>query len=146
MVKYKKGDLLEAPETIIAHGCNSSGGFGSGVAGQIAKKYPQAREAYLRNFNQFGLELGDMQIVTISSPKIIANCMTQKAYLPRDICHANYEAIELAMFRLKKFAKEMDFSIAIPKIGAGLAGGDWNVIEPILEKVFRDYDITVYEL
>lgn len=36
-------------------------------------------------------------------------------------------------------------TIAIPKIGAGLAGGDWETIRPILEEVFNDYDLTIYE-
>jgi O-acetyl-ADP-ribose deacetylase (regulator of RNase III) len=48
------------------------------------------------------------------------------------------------MITVKKFAKEKGLSIAIPKIGAGLAGGEWSVIEQILVKVFVDYDVTVY--
>jgi O-acetyl-ADP-ribose deacetylase (regulator of RNase III) len=52
----------------------------------------------------------------------------------------------MAMHRLKAFAKSSNLSIAIPKIGAGLAGGDWKIIGPILDEVFSDYDVTVYEL
>jgi hypothetical protein len=34
----------------------------------------------------------------------------------------------------------------MPKIGAGLAGGDWEKIEEIINSVFDKRDIFVYEL
>jgi O-acetyl-ADP-ribose deacetylase (regulator of RNase III) len=39
-------------------------------------------------------------------------------------------------------------SVAIPKIGAGLAGGDWNIISTIIEKELKKYpvNLTVYIL
>ncbi len=143
MIKYKKGDLLEATENIIAHGCNCSGGFGSGVAGQIAKKWPLIKDYFHRVKNP---ELGSIQIVEAYNKYTFINCFTQQKFLPRGICHANYNAIKDTMFSVKEYAKEKNQSIAIPKIGAGLAGGDWNIIEGILNEVFNDYDVTVYEL
>jgi O-acetyl-ADP-ribose deacetylase (regulator of RNase III) len=145
MIHYKKGNVLEASEMIIAHGCNCSGGFGSGVAGQIAQKWPEVRAAYMNQHNSHGWELGFVQYVDVGS-QIIANCGTQLKYLPRGICHADYPAIAKTMQQVKKYAVHNGFSIAIPKIGAGLAGGDWTIIEGILTGIFDDYDITVYEL
>lgn len=146
MIKYKKGDVLEASEDIIAHGCNCSGGFGSGVAAAVTKKYPKARVRYLDKFYDEGWQLGDVQVVTQWDYKTVANCATQFDYLPRGICHADYSAIAKCMETIKSYAKNSNQSVAIPKIGAGLAGGDWNIILKILEDVFMDYDITVYEL
>lgn len=145
MVKYKKGDLLNADEFVIAHGCNCVGGFGSGVAGQIAQKWPDVRSAYLRQHNSYGWKLGQVQYVDIGD-HIITNCGTQQKYVPRGICHADYGAIQNCMVKIKTYCKSHGFSLAIPKIGAGLAGGDWNEIEDILTEVFHDYDVTVYEL
>lgn len=144
MVKYKKGDLLQATETIIAHGCNCVGGFGSGVAGQIAKKWPEVRRMYLTQHVQYGWELGHVQYVDIGD-HIIANCATQKNYMPRGTCHADYDAIRMSMSKVMAYASWNGLSVAIPKIGAGLAGGDWNIIRAILEEVFVDCDVTVYE-
>ena len=50
------------------------------------------------------------------------------------------------MEKVKRFAKSKNLTIAIPKIGAGLAGGDWDTIEGILKEIFTDYDITIYYL
>ena len=146
MIKYVKGDLFDTKCDIIAHGCNCRGGFGSGVAYTMAVKYPKAKEMYLEKYDEQGWKLGEVQFVHTVKGKIIANCATQLAYLPRGVRHANYSAIEHAMYDVKEYAQENNLSIAIPKIGAGLAGGDWKVIEGILQKVFSDYDVTVYHL
>lgn len=146
MVKYIKGDLFDTDCDIIAHGCNCSGGYGSGVAYTMAMKYPKAREAYLDKYDDEGWHLGEVQFVPVVGGKIIANCATQKGFLPRGIRHADYPAIAHALAWVKEYAKERGLSIAIPKIGAGLAGGDWEVIKKDLEKVFSDYDVTVYHL
>lgn len=146
MVNYIQGDLFSTKADIIAHGCNCRGGFGSGVAKIVATKYPKARHYYLDKHEEEGWKLGDVQFVRQWNDKIIANCATQDGYLPRGICHADYPAIRKAMTTVKEYARAKNLSIAIPKIGAGLAGGDWQVIEKILEEVFSDYDITVYYL
>jgi hypothetical protein len=50
------------------------------------------------------------------------------------------------METVKDFGKRMGYTLVAPKIGAGLAGGDWKIIKEILEGVFFDYDLTVYYL
>lgn len=147
MIKYVQGDLFDSGADVIAHGCNCSGGFGAGVAGQIATKFPKAKFYYIDKFDDEGWKLGDVQFVKLNSGDVyIANCATQQAYLPRGVCHADYPGIRTAMEKVKAFAKDKSLTIAIPKIGAGLAGGDWSTIEKILEEVFIDYDITIYYL
>lgn len=146
MLKYKEGDLFQTDCDIIAHGCNCRGGYGSGVAYTMSRDYPKARDMYLEKFEEDGWNLGDVQFVLQRDGKYIANCATQYNYLPRGPRHANYDAIEECMGKVKDFAKHKGLSIAMPKIGAGLAGGEWFVIEKILQKVFTDYDVTVYYL
>jgi O-acetyl-ADP-ribose deacetylase (regulator of RNase III) len=146
MINYVKGDLFSTDADIIAHGCNCRGGYGSGVAGIMAKKFPKARQYYLDKHQEDGWELGDVQFVKVYGERYIANCATQDEYYPRNKCHADYDAIRICMMRVKDFAIANNMKIAIPKIGAGLAGGDWNVIEQILKEVFSDYDVTVYYL
>ena len=146
MVKYIKGDLFSTDADIIAHGCNCRGGFGSGVAKIVATKYPKARHYYLDKFDEDGWNLGEVQFVPQWNGKIIANCATQDKYGYSGELNADYDAIRLAMSKVKDYAKDKNLTIAIPKIGAGLAGGDWNTIEAILNEVFGDYDVTVYYL
>jgi len=140
-----EGDVFASGANVIAHGCNTKGGFGSGVAGIMAKKHPSARTSYLSKYRTEEWQLGDVQFV-LSTGVIIANCATQKDYLPRGKRHADYDAIRICMTKVKDFAKEYGYTIAIPKIGAGLAGGDWKIIKKILDEVFADYDCAVHYL
>ena len=146
MVKYTQGDVLSGHEDIIAHGCNCKGGYGSGVAGAIATKYPRARRYYLDKYDEDGWKLGEVQFVPQWNGKIIANCATQLDFGLPGLVLADYEAIKQAMTKVKQYAHDNRLTLAIPKIGAGLAGGDWNTIENILNEVFSDYDVTVYYL
>lgn len=146
MVHYIKGDVFSSGAQLIAHGCNCRGGFGSGVAGVIAKKYPYVKGKYLLKNATEGWKLGDVQFVNQPIGSTIANCATQQDYLPRGVCHADYEAIRVCMEKVRDYAKLNNLTVAVPKIGAGLAGGDWVIIKDILEKVFVDHDVAVYYL
>lgn len=145
MISYVKGDLFDGNVQLIAHGCNCKGGFGSGVAAIMAMKHPKARMGYMDKHNGEGWKLGDVQFVS-SNSQIIANCATQDHFFPRDRVHADYNAIKVCMQKVKEYAKLRNLSVGLPKIGAGLAGGNWAVIEQILNDVFQDYDCTVFYL
>ncbi len=146
MITYIKGDLFDTTCDIIAHGCNCQGVMGSGVARIVRDRYPKAYHAYEDKYCDEGLKLGEVQFVLQRDGKYVANCMTQNRFMPRSQCHADYAAIHSCMNEVRDFAKSKNLSIAMPKIGAGLAGGDWNRIERILEEVFAHYDVTIYQL
>lgn len=146
MIVYKDGNLFQAPEKVLAHGCNCRGAFGAGVAGLMARFHPKARSAYLYHHKTKGWKLGQVQYVS-SNNKIIANCATQDRYGngPKEkVVYADYKAIERSMMDLYSYCKKNNYSIAIPLIGAGLANGDWKIIESIINKTFYDYEIVVY--
>ncbi|WP_262489766.1 hypothetical protein [Listeria monocytogenes] len=55
-----------------------------------------------------------------------------------------YEAVEICLEKLSEIAKEQQASIHMPRIGCGLAGGKWEIIEPIIRKTLIANDIEVY--
>lgn len=145
MIEYKNGDFLTSKAKILAHGVNCSGAFGSGVAGQISKKYPFVREMYFNKYNSFKpWKLGEVQIVDIGG-QLIANCATQQNFGSEPgVIYCSYEAIEKCLRELLALAIEFDIrDIAIPKIGCGLAGGDWNVVEKICKDVFLNSEVLL---
>lgn len=143
---YKEGDVCKAVEDIIAHGCNAQGKMGSGVAKAIRAKFPEAYAAYIEEDE---LELGTV-ITAFSNDKIIANCITQEFYGNDGRLYADYDAIRRCMRELHAILKEpkgfgaANLTVAMPKIGAGLAGGDWTIIEKIIEEEFTDVEPVVY--
>ena len=148
MIRYVKGDLFQTKAQIIAHGCNCRGGFGSGIAGIIARDYPSVRAAFLQKFNTSGWTLGEIQAVK-EKDKTFINCATQLEFgggARFGKVYVDYDAVKQCMEKVLDYKKTHGGQVAIPKIGAGLAGGDWEKIEKIINDVFKDDEILVYVL
>lgn len=138
---YIKGDLFTSSRRVIGHSVNCRGAFGSGVAGQVARLYPQARIAYLSKFKQEKWSLGEIQVVPVKN-KIIVNMATQDTY-GREGVHVDYNACFEAFEKLFRYAQMHWLDIALPKIGAGLAGGEWDRVETELLKALNNYETEV---
>ena len=147
MLDYVNGDLMKAPELVIMHGCNAQRTMGKGVAKLIRAQFPYAYEQYL----QGSQTLGDVifAIPPTDDGKIIANAITQdkfrKTYDDDNVQYVDYDAIEQSFKTVNQFCKENGIdTIAVPKIGAGLAGGDWAIIEQLIVKSTPDITVKVY--
>jgi len=145
MIEYITGNLFDTDCDIIAHGVNCRNAFGSGVAGQIAKLYPEVKEAYHKKYEDKGWKLGDVQYVNaiLKHDKVFANCATQDDFGYSGKCLADYDAIESCFEELLEMCELSRFSLAMPWIGCGLAAGNKTVVKQILEDVFKDSDVTV---
>mgnify|MGYP001580513905 CR=1 FL=1 len=151
MLKYVKGDLLSVTSGIIAHGVNCRGAFGSGVAGQIAKLYPSVRQFYLDKYNTDGWELGNVQFIFLNPSHLgnditIANVASQDDY-GTDKVNVDYSGLAIGLETVFRYAEKFNLSVALPKIGCGLAGGSWEVVERIITTLLMKYPIsvTIYE-
>ena len=151
MIYVARGDILsdDNKSNVIAHGVNCVGGFGSGVAGAIARKYPHVRQAYLYKFKHDGWKLGDVQLVKIEPQKWIANCATQEdcGWGNKDVVYCNYAAIHDVFKKLSRHDPKL--TISCPKIGSGLANGNWPHIKDIIKNVFgahNEQKLTIYYL
>jgi O-acetyl-ADP-ribose deacetylase (regulator of RNase III) len=143
MIVYKSGNIFDFNERYIAHGVNCCGGFGSGIAREIAVKFPEAKEAYLYRYNTQGWKLGDVAPVPFDSGTgFIINCATQENYGPVDKGpYVSYPAIRLVIRELVRLYPQ---GFAIPKMGAGLAGGNWEIIAKIIEEETLNTEVRVY--
>jgi O-acetyl-ADP-ribose deacetylase (regulator of RNase III) len=156
------GDLLAIERGIIVHGCNCQGVMGSGVAGALAAKWPTVYAGY-RNFAKInGLVLGDIYInsgktlgfkgargdKTPDLPEnlVIVNAMTQYDYGMHQR-QVDYDAIFACFARVRMLAKHTNLPVFFPLIGAGLGGGAWEVIAPLIDLALGpDVDSTLIRL
>lgn len=158
MIKITKGDVLESKVDglkIIVHCCNDVNGFGSGVAGSIAKKWPDIKNYYHSWYNndinrETPFVLGQIQLVKAEENTFVCNLIGQrdiggfqigKKFIPP----VRYEAIEEGFYRLldrvEKYNGAEKISIHAPLLGTGLAGGDIDEIYIIANAVFGTSDI-----
>jgi O-acetyl-ADP-ribose deacetylase (regulator of RNase III) len=143
---YIRGNLLEAAEPVIVHGCNAHGVMGSGVALAIRNKWPSAFNKYRDKYQTNGLSLGEVIFANVED-KWIANAITQQNFGSDGQRYVDYEAVESCLRQVKNFMEVYGYdSLAMPKIGAGLGGGDWTVIENIITKIFEDKQVKIYVL
>lgn len=146
-MKTVKGNLLTMFEKgdfdVIAHGCNCFHMMGAGIAGQIAVKYPQALEADRATTTKGDLlKLGSLSIA-VTDHGLIYNLYSQ--YHPGK--NLDYTALRLSLKKMALMTKGRDHKIAFPQIGCGIAGGHWNRVKQMIEKIFKGQDVTfvIYE-
>ena len=139
-MKEITGDLIKQDEQfdIIVHGCNCFCTMQCGIAPQIKSKWPEAYEADLQTVKGERQKLGTISYTT-SSP-IVVNAYTQYQY-GRTKRHCDYEAIASCMKAIK--SRFPGRKIGMPKIGAGLAGGDWEIIKTIIATELKEEDVTI---
>ena len=152
MITYKNGDLLESDCTMIVHQVNCQGVMGSGIAKQIREKFPYAYERYMLRHKQKQQELGKIDCC-LCGDKMIVNFYSQYNYLPRGIRHTDYDAFRKCIRSLKvqlslAGATPKSFKIGFPyKIGCGLGGGDWDIIEGIIKDEFdSEWEVEIWKL
>lgn len=114
----------------------------SGAEKAIRAKWPEAYRVYREEFEKNGLKLGSIIFAEPESGKFIANCMTQDRYGYDGTRYVDYDAIRKVMKTINTLA-DQGFRVAMPKIGAGLACGDWSVISSIIEEEIKS-KVVVY--
>lgn len=144
-MKHTTGNLLNKALAgefdVIVHGANCFCVMGAGIAAQIAFVFPEAYEADKATVSGDWSKLGTTSEVIVRD-LVVVNGYTQ--YTPgRSV---DYDAISRVFREVAK--RHTGKRIGIPKIGAGIAGGDWEVIERIIdiECFGEDVTLVVYDI
>ncbi len=156
-IYYKKGNLLDAFDQgefdVIAHQCNCFCNMGRGIAPQIKKRYPAAWKADSNTMIGDETKLGLFSCAEVGNGsmndyRFVYNLYGQYGYgnVPRS--GTEYTALRAALKRLKASidANDTKGPIGFPKIGCGLGGGSWPIVEKMLVDIFTDREVIVYEL
>jgi O-acetyl-ADP-ribose deacetylase (regulator of RNase III) len=150
-IEYRKGNMFDTDIRVLAHGCNAHGVMGSGVARIVRDDYPGAYNAYVAAIKDAAYALTDTMgtIIPVETKgKVIINAITQHDYGRDGKRYVSYDAVSDAMRELNTYCAiwEEVTQVAMPLIGAGLGGGDWTVIEAIIESELTDVQPVVYIL
>ncbi|MEV4116160.1 Appr-1-p processing protein [Nonomuraea sp. NPDC049695] len=156
-IRYVRGDATDpmgSGSRIVAHCSNDTGGWGRGFVLALSRRWPQPEEAYRRWYrgragNDFGL--GAIQLVPVDQDLYVANMVAQHGI--RSAARVGrppirYDALAQCLAKLAQHASRLEANVHLPRIGAGLAGGSWDVIEPLIQQHLADHGIsvTVYDL
>lgn len=150
ITEYIKGDLVELYKRgeSIAHGCNCFHTMGAGVAKQIADYCKWAVAIDRETVHGDENKLGTFSMATrIHGPgdneHHCFNLYTQ--YYPGP--HLDYPALVSCMIELNNWGKNKVFPpvIYMPRIGCGIAGGDWNIVEQCINMFTPDLRVIIVD-
>ena len=153
-IVYIKGDAT-APvgdgQKLIIHVCNNVGAWGAGFVMALSKKWKEPEEQYR---TKKSYDLGTYELVRVEDDITVCNLIAQENIRSNinTLPPVRYVAIETGLKELSKYLSMYDqhkhsISIHMPMIGSGLAGGNWLIIERIIELTLCDAGIpvTVYQ-
>lgn len=157
MINYIKGDATNpvCKPAVICHINNDIGKWGKGFVIAISNKWPQCRECYIdwhikkltkSHFinGWIPFKLGNIQIIKISEELFVCNMIAQHGIYPyKNDPPIRYDAVNHCLEKLNNAIYDRSISVHAPRIGCGLAGGQWTIIESLINKHFSN--IYIYD-
>ena len=148
MIKYITGNILESNAEALINTVNTVGVMGKGIALQFKKAYHNNYKSYIDACKRNEIEIGRLFVVKDSNlssgVKYIINFPTKKDWRKP----SEYSFIVAGLDDLIRVLKEYKIhSIAIPPLGSGNGGLEWEKVKKILEQKLSnlDVEIIVYE-
>jgi O-acetyl-ADP-ribose deacetylase (regulator of RNase III) len=147
-IEYTAGDILKADAEAIVNTVNCVGIMGRGIALQFKKAYPANFRAYALACEKGEVQPGKMFVYdtgTFTSPRYIINFPTKRHWKGK----SRIEDVDSGLAALAREVSERGIkSVAIPPLGAGLGGLDWNDVRSRIEAALLDQpnlDVLIYE-
>ena len=174
MIKNINGNIFDSKANFIVHQVNCQGVMGSGVAAQVAERFPHVEKEYLKYLKyckKYKIEpLGTAQYIPTETWAIglvdtmkntyvdaydkeyqyIVNLFGQDNF-GMGVQQTNLKAMEKAFVDICGKAKSIGATVAVPyRIGSFRGGAKWEDVERIIKNVFEhsgvDVEIWRYDL
>ena len=160
-IEYRIGNLFELfPSTlspvIIPHIVNSIGAWGSGFVVPLEQKWPITAQLYRRWYREgwdyernIPFELGEAQVICVEQatdthgPIFVVNMIGQEGLISRENPRPiKYGPLGRAMHTveqlcLKLWDENNPVEIHAPAFGSMRAGGDWKLIENLIQELWK---------
>jgi O-acetyl-ADP-ribose deacetylase (regulator of RNase III) len=157
MITYHKGDATQpvgVGTKYIIHVCNSVGGWGKGFVNVVSRRWSSPEAEYRAWFGAkqhpvWGeFTLGNIQVIRVEPNIRVVNMIAQTGYgyYDKSAPPIRYPALAQCLAFAAAHAKIDNASIHAPRIGCGLAGGTWDVVEQMLDEAFKDVAVNIYDL
>lgn len=142
MIEFKTGNIFDEPADGLVNPVNCVGVMGRGLAAQFKKLYPQNFNDYAQACKDKLVQPGKMFVVKVSdlaNPRYIINFPTKRHWQE----NSRIEDIELGLSVLAETVEQCQLkSIAIPPLGCGLGGLNWQDVRPLIEQFSQRVNAT----
>lgn len=144
-----EGDITKVVDRgVIAHVVNNRNAMGAGVAKALYDRWPIVKVQYHRWMAICDLEPGefsDVNFVIIDDDITVANMVAQDGFGPGDRCYLDYKQLEASIRSVALYSEENNLPIYLPyNMGCGLAGGNWDIVFRMLERIIPEATIVKF--
>lgn len=147
MITHVVGDLLASDEKVIAHGCNTQGVMGAGIALAVASRYPEVERTYRAACKFRDFQVGTAQEVVLPDEGVTVFNLGTQEFPGRN---ATYWAVTLSFGNMFERCRVTGVKrVGIPRIGCGIGGLDWSAVEWVLNGIINEWvpnapEVVVY--
>lgn len=148
MTEYTSGNILYADAEALVNTVNCVGIMGRGIALQFRNAFPENFKAYQAACQRQEVQPGRMFVYAtgeLANPKYIINFPTKRHWRGK----SRMGDIEAGLIDLQAVIRRLDIrSIAIPPLGSGLGGLEWEDVKPRIHEAteaLADVQVLVYE-
>lgn len=138
MIKLTSGNLLESNAEALVNTVNCDGYMGKGIALQFKQAFPLNYKAYHRACKKNEVLPGKMFIFEtqcLENPKYIINFPTKRHWKSKSRIEDIKSGLSALISDLQQYKIR---SIAIPPLGCGLGGLNWNDVYPLIKQAFAE--------
>ncbi len=146
-IEYVTGNLLEDPGDYLVNAVNTRGVMGAGIAKQFREQYPKMYIEY-RNLCSKKDAIGPGKIHRYDLPngQVILNAFTKDHWKqPSQLWWVEqcldyiYQIVE---FRGMVGRGTHELSVALPALGCGYGGLEWEQVKACIDRLFADAQAT----
>lgn len=148
MIQLTQGDILNADAEALVNTVNTVGVMGRGIALQFRKAFPENFKAYALACQAQQLQPGKMFVYDrkrLVNPRFIINFPTKRHWRSK----SRIEDIQTGLVDLVNVVQQHQIgSIAIPPLGCGLGGLNWEEVRPLIIAAFASLpavDVLLFE-
>ncbi len=148
MIELTQGDILKAEAEALVNTVNCVGIMGRGIALQFRKAFPENFKAYEAACKVEQVQAGKMFVYDLNrlyAPRFIINFPTKRHWKGK----SRIEDIKLGLADLLNVVQNQQIhSIAIPPLGCGLGGLNWEEVRPLIIEAFQtipNVEVLLYE-
>lgn len=151
MIQITQGDLLQARADALVNPVNCVGVMGKGLALQFKRAFPANFRAYAAACKARQVQPGRMHIHDrhhddphAALPRWIVNFPTKRHWRQPSQLQDVRDGLEALVADVRRLSVG---SIAVPPLGCGLGGLDWQEVRPLIAQAFAalpDVRVLVY--
>jgi len=148
MIEFRRGDILGMDVDALVNTVNCVGIMGRGIARRFKEEFPANFKAYSAACKQGEVQPGRMFVFethALTNPRYIINFPTKRHWRGK----SRIEDIDAGLNALAQEIRIRDIqSIAIPPLGSGLGGLNWNDVRPRIEAALqelKDVEVIIFE-